>query len=122
MARNRFLLFVIIVQLLFSCKQESERAIDLQGVTNFLPSNIKLTSLSQITDSSFFAGTENGVIYLIENDSIKRVFNTNINTPIYKVGAQLNQDTIIFLSNLWLIAPPTMANTAGIIRYLTRDP
>lgn len=97
MARNRFLLFVIIVQLLFSCKQESERAIDLQGVTNFLPSNIKLTSLSQITDSSFFAGTENGVIYLIENDSIKRVFNTNINTPIYKVGAQLNQDTIIHI-------------------------
>jgi len=95
MIKKAFLLFAVILLFLCSCKRESKRTIDLQGVTHFLPSKINITSLSQINDSSFFAGTENGIIYLIENDSIKRVFNTRNNTPIYKVDACFNKDTIL---------------------------
>lgn len=97
MIKKAILFFVVIVFFLCSCKRESRHTIDLQGVTHFLPSNINITSLSQINDTSFFAGTENGIIYLIENDTIKREFNTRNNTPIYKVDAYWDQDTILHI-------------------------
>ena len=72
-----------------NCSGPVKPTSQITGTKTLLDEQTSLSAICAMDQNTILAGTNEGLIYVIVNDSIKQRYNTNSNTHIYKISAQI---------------------------------
>ena len=72
-----------------NCSGPVKPTSQITGMKTLLDEQTSLSAICAMDKNTILAGTNEGLIYVIVNDSIKQRYNTNSNTHIYKISAQI---------------------------------